>query len=124
MNVTLYPKFSIQGMSRRENEVESAFVFCGSKRAQFSSPLKFLLRPPSKVGLTLNLGDPWTKILTANQFLVFKIIFKNLLKNSLLHFVAPFHFTLHPKAIKLKGGLLKEEPWPLRGFLHGFSFQV
>jgi hypothetical protein len=37
--------------------------------------------------------------------------------------VALSYFSLHPKAIKLKDWLLKDEPWPLRGFLHGFSFQ-
>jgi hypothetical protein len=36
----------------------------------------------------------------------------------------PSHFTLHPKAIKLKSPLFKNEPWSLRGFLQGFSFQV
>jgi hypothetical protein len=37
--------------------------------------------------------------------------------------VVPSHFTLHPKGIKLKDWLFKDEPWPLRGFCHSFSFQ-
>jgi hypothetical protein len=31
---------------------------------------------------------------------------------------------LHSKVVKLKGWLFKDGPRPLRGFLHGFSFQV
>jgi hypothetical protein len=37
-------------------------------------------------------------------------IFKNILKNEIVHYVAPSHFTLHPKAVKLKSQLLKDEP--------------
>ena len=44
------------------------------------------------------------------------------IKNLVVYFVAPSHFTLHPKAVKLKSRLLRDEPWPLGGFLHGFSF--
>jgi hypothetical protein len=38
--------------------------------------------------------------------------------------VAPSHFTLYPKDVKFKVWLLKNEPWPLAGFLHDFSFLV
>jgi hypothetical protein len=95
--------------------------FVAAKGLNFKS-LGIFVRTTFKGGLDLKSGDPWAKILTANQFLIFKIIFKNILKNLILHFVAPSHFTLHPKAVKLEGRLLKDEPWPLRGFDHGFSF--
>jgi hypothetical protein len=38
---------------------------------------------------------------------------KSMLKNWIVHFVAPCHFTLHPKAIRLKGRLFKDgkSPW-------------
>jgi hypothetical protein len=67
-NVTSHPKFSVQGTTRRENDVESTFVFRGIKSAQFLSPPEFLSSPPLEVGLTKNLGNPWAKILTTNQF--------------------------------------------------------
>jgi hypothetical protein len=51
-------------------------------------------------------------------------ILENIFKNSIVHFVAPSHFILHPKAVKLKGRLLKDEPGPLRGFLYDLSFEV
>jgi hypothetical protein len=51
-------------------------------------------------------------------------IFFNILKNQIVQFVAPSHLILHPKSVELKGRLFKNEPWPLRGFFHGFSFQV
>jgi hypothetical protein len=40
-NVTLHPKFSVQGTIRRENDVESTFVLHGIKSAQFLSPPDF-----------------------------------------------------------------------------------
>jgi hypothetical protein len=40
-NVTLHPKFSVQGMTRRENDVESTFVLHGIKNGQFLSPVEF-----------------------------------------------------------------------------------
>jgi hypothetical protein len=90
--------------------VESTFILHGSKNAQLLSPPEFLSSPPSEVGLTQNPGDSRGKILTTDQFLFFKVILENILKNSVVHFVVPSHFTLHPKAVKLKGWLLKNEP--------------
>jgi hypothetical protein len=46
------------------------------------------------------------------------------IKIFIVHFVAPSHFILHPKAVKFKGRLLNDGPWPLNSFLQGFSFQV
>jgi hypothetical protein len=40
-NVTLYPKYSVQGTTGRENDVESTFVLHGIKNVQFLSPLEF-----------------------------------------------------------------------------------
>jgi hypothetical protein len=51
-------------------------------------------------------------------------IFKSILENWIVYFVAASHFILHPKAVRLKGRLFKDGPRPLRSFLHGFSFQV
>jgi hypothetical protein len=74
-----------------------------------------------------NPGDPWAKILTTIQILFLKIVWENILKKFNSPLCDPFslHTTmLHPNAIKLKGRLLKNEPWPLRGFLHDLPFQV
>ena len=51
-------------------------------------------------------------------------LLENVLKKSAHYFVAPSHFTLYPKDVKFKDWLLKNEPWPLAGFLHDFSFLV
>jgi hypothetical protein len=109
-------------MTRRENDVESTFVLSHQKCTIFES-LGILVNPPKEVDLTKNPGDLWVKIFTTISIMNCSI-FKILLKNLIVHFVAPSHFILHPKAVKLKGWLFKDEPWPLRGFLHGFSFQV
>jgi hypothetical protein len=110
--------------SRRENDMESTFVFHGIKNAQFFSPLEFWSSPPKEVGLTKN---PGTLELQFSQPINFNYElphFLKYIKKLKVHFVAPSHFTLHPNAVKLKGRLFKNEPWPLRGFLHGFSTQV
>jgi hypothetical protein len=91
--------------SRRENDMERS-------------------SPPKEVGLTKN---PGTLELQFSQPINFNYElphFLKYIKKLKVHFVAPSHFTLHPKAVKLKGRLFKNEPWPLRGFLHGFSTQV
>jgi hypothetical protein len=66
------PEISSPKGARREIDVESTFVFHGNKSAQFLSPFEFSSSPPSEVGLTQNLGDPWAKILIANQFYFFE----------------------------------------------------
>jgi hypothetical protein len=40
-NVTSHPKFLVQKMARRENDVESTFVLRGTKSANFLVPLNF-----------------------------------------------------------------------------------
>jgi hypothetical protein len=73
-NVTLYRKFSVQGTTRRENDMERTFVLRGSKSAYFSSPREFMSGPPLEVGLTQIPGARLAKILIVNHFLFFKII--------------------------------------------------
>jgi hypothetical protein len=58
-NVTLHPKISVQGTTRKENDVESTFVFHGIKSAQFLNPQDFYSSLPKEVGLTKDLRDPW-----------------------------------------------------------------
>jgi hypothetical protein len=65
-NVTLYPKLSVQGTIRSNNDVESTSVLRSIKSVQFLSLLDFKSGPPKKVSLTKYLGDPWVKILTTN----------------------------------------------------------
>jgi hypothetical protein len=98
--------------------MESTFVLRGIQSAQFLSPSEFSL------SLTKNPGDFWAKILTTNQFQLQAVLFLKYIKNLNSPLCAPSHFTLHPKAVKLKGPLFKDEPWPLKGFLYRFSFQV
>jgi hypothetical protein len=73
-NVTLHPKFSVQGMPRGENDMDSTFVLRGNKSAHFSRTPEFVSGPPREVGLTQILGGRLAKILTANHFYFFKII--------------------------------------------------
>ena len=40
-NVTLHPKFLVQGMPSGENDINSTFVLCGSKSSFFSNPSEF-----------------------------------------------------------------------------------
>ena len=96
-------KFSIQRMLRGENDPDSTLSFVVANVhiflvledvvwPQFSQPIIFyFLR-------------------------LFQLYLKNILKFLVIYFVAPSHFTLHPKATKLKGQLLKDGSWPLRGF--------
>jgi hypothetical protein len=73
-NVTLHLKFSVQWMTKRENDMNSIFVLGGSKSAHFLSPLEFVSGPPREVGLMQIPDGHMAKILIANHFLFFKII--------------------------------------------------
>ena len=91
----------------------NTFVLRDRTNAYFSGPSAFALGPPQEVGLTQNLGSHLAKILTSNHFLFFKNISERPLKKINTLFLWPL-LTLHYiQTIKFKGGLLKDEPWPL-----------
>jgi len=96
-----------------ENDVNNTFFLLGTKNAHFLRPLEIA----SSWTWCEFQGAVWPKILQPINF----SILENILKISTFHVVASSHFTLHPKAIKFKVWLLKDEPWPLCNFLHGFS---
>ena len=117
-NITLHPKFSVQGTPEREYDIDSNIVLCDSKSAHFLRPLEFVLGPPLEVLLTHILGGHLAKILTNNHYLFFKIISKQPLSLTARFFT---HFLSNNYYYSLPHLLLKDFTCIIQSHLFLFS---